>query len=125
MLFNCKLIPKDVELRTHSDLELHNFELGLDTESTDPSVAHSRRIKTGQLRNKSGFTSSIRTEKSEELSTPYANSDVFIGYFWGSTVDTGIYFTDIFDNERIFVVLVMGYGVYVLPFGLAILILIL
>ena len=101
VLLNRKLVPKQIELWTDSNLQLNNFELRFDIEATNPSVSVGWRIESRELRDQRRFPSSVGTKQSKKLSGLNLEADVLVGYFWCSSINAWIYLSNVFSYQRI------------------------
>lgn len=102
MFFDSHDIPKDIELWTHTNLQLHDFKLIFDVEASDPCITKSWPEHACQLSDQSCFTSSIWTKKTKQLSVLNHQANIFIGYFWWPPEYTRIDFSNVLRYERVF-----------------------
>ena len=101
VLLNRKLVPKQIELWTDSNLQLNNFELRFDIEAANPSVSVSWWIESRELRNQRRFASSVRTKQSKELTGLNLKANVFVGYLRCSSINAWVYLSYVFSYQRI------------------------
>ena len=123
MFSDSHIFPKDIKLWAVTNLKLNSLKLMLDIESSNPCISFCWRIETCQHRDQSSLTSTVWSQETKHFTFFNSKSKVFRGYFFLSSTTPRVNFPNIFDNERVLVVisLVQVINYISLSFGISIL----